>query len=367
MFALIIANVRRRSTRTALTAAGIAVGVAAVVALLALSSGLDRTAGQLVHLGKADLGLFQADASDPTASVLPLSILPKLRSEPYVTEATPLQMVVNAVPRAPSAFIFGIDPKGFVARRMVFTEGDGVHQGEADVGDLLAASLHVRVGGKIRLGSRKFVIAGVFHSGVPFEDQGVITTLADAQVLAGRQADEATTIAVRLAPQVSVATAERKLQTAFPGVSAISDPTEAIRAGANTELISKAVLLIVVLALIIGALAVANTMLAAVLERRRELILLSTIGWSPSQLAGLVLGEAVAVSFIGTLAGLLLGWLASGLLPQALGLQAFISPELTAWGLGRACLIGVTIGVLGAVYPVWRVTRISSAAGLAPA
>ena len=125
-------------------------------------------------------------------------------------------------------------------------------------------------------------------------------------------------------------------------------------------------LLIVALALIIGALAVANTMLAAVLERRRELALLSTIGWSGSQLAALVLGEAVAVSVIGTAAGLLLGVLASGLLPAALGLQSFISPELTAWGLGRATLIGVTIGVLGAVYPIWRVTRTWSAAALAP-
>ena len=65
MLGLIKANVFRRSARTALTAAGIAVGVAAIVALLALSAGLNNTAGQLVHLGRADLGLFQRDAGDP--------------------------------------------------------------------------------------------------------------------------------------------------------------------------------------------------------------------------------------------------------------------------------------------------------------
>ncbi len=75
-------------------------------------------------------------------------------------------------------------------------------------------------------------------------------------------------------------------------------------------------LLIVVLALIIGTLAVANTMLAAVLERRRELALLSTIGWSAGRSsAWLVLGEAVAVSMIGTGCGLALGAIASGALP----------------------------------------------------
>ncbi|HZU60341.1 MAG TPA: ABC transporter permease, partial [Solirubrobacteraceae bacterium] len=177
---------------------------------------------------------------------------------------------------------------------------------------------------------------------------------------------EVTTIAVRLNSTTSVGSARRRFSRAFPGVLAISDPGQAVRAGANTQLISKAVLLIVVLALIIGALAVANTMLAAVLERRRELALLSTIGWSPGQLGGLVLGEAIAVSAIGTAAGLLLGLLAAGLLPGALGLDAFISSDITPWALGRGALIGMVIGILGAAYPIWRVTRMWSAVALAP-
>ncbi len=365
MLALIAANVRRRPARTALTAAGIAVGVAAIVALLALSAGLDRTAGQLVHLGRADLGLFQRDAGDPTSSVLPLSLVPRVRAQPEIADATPMQLVVGAVRRSPSAIVFGLEPRGFVARRLVLGAGSPASSGRVVIGDLLAQQLHANVGEGIRIGNHTFRVAGIYHSGISFEDTGAIATLGDAQMLAGRTPLEATTIAIRLASQVTPAAAERELAAAFPGVSAISDPSEAIRAGANTDLISKAVLLIVVLALIIGALAVANTMLAAVLERRRELAVLSTIGWSGAQLARLVLGEAVAVSVLGTAAGLVLGVLASGLLPSALGLQSFISPEITAWGLGRACLIGVTIGVLGAVYPIWRVTRTWSAGALA--
>ena len=79
MLGLITANIQRRRARTNLTAAGISVGVAAVVALLALSAGLNQTAGQLVHLGRADLGLFQREAADPTTSVLPLSLLRNVR------------------------------------------------------------------------------------------------------------------------------------------------------------------------------------------------------------------------------------------------------------------------------------------------
>ena len=366
MLALIIANVRRRRARTVLTAGGIAVGVAAIVALLALSAGLNQTAGQLVHLGDADLGVFQADAADPTSSVLPLSLLPRIRAQAEVADVTPLQLVISGISASPSSIVFGIDPRGFVAGRLVFTSGHGLSAGRAAVGDLLASQLHLKVGGTIRIGHRTFPVASIYHSGVPYEDLGAITTLGDAQAIAGRTPDEATTFAVKLVPQVTHAQAERELTHTFPGIEAISNPGEAIRAGTNSVLISKAVLLIVVLALIIGALAVANTMLAAVLERKRELALLATIGWSGRQLGELVLGEAIAVSLLGTGAGLVLGLLASGLLPSALGLQSFISPQLTAWGLGRAALIGVTIGVLGAVYPIWRATRVSTAAGLAP-
>lgn len=365
MLGLILANVRRRRARTGLTAAGIAVGVAAVVALLALSAGLNQTAGQLVHLGRADLGLFQRDAGDPTASVLPLSLLPRLRAQREVAAATPIQLAVNAVARAPSAVVFGIEPRGFVASRLVYTAGHAPASGQVVVGDLLAAQLHVRPGDAIRLGRRRFQVVGIYHAGIGLQDQGAITTLRDAQALAGRSPQEATTIAVRFAPQVNPKIGARQLAAAFPSLLAISDPSEAIRAGANSQLISKAVTLIVVLALIIGALAVANTMLAAVLERRRELALLSTIGWSGSQLGALVLGEAIAVSVIGTGFGLLLGVLASGLLPSALGLQSFISPDLTAWSFGRACLIGLAIGVIGAIYPVWRVTHTWSRVALA--
>lgn len=365
MLGLIVANVRRRRDRTAITAAGIALGVAAVVALLSLSSGLNRTAAQLVHLGRADLGLFQADAGDPTSSVLPLSLLHRVGAEPWVEQATPLQLVIGSIRAVPSAIVFGLDPNGFAARQLVFTAGGAPRRGSIVVGDGLAGQLHLHPGSTLRLGRRSFPVVGIYHSGVTYEDLGAIATLGDAQALAGRTGGEVTTIAVRLKPAISVDAAKRDFARSYPGVSAISDPGEAIRAGANTQLIGKAVLFIVVLALIIGGLAVANTMLGAVLERRRELALLSTIGWSAGQLGVLVLGEALAVSAIGTGVGLALGVLASGLLPGALGLSSFISADVTAWNLGRGALIGVIIGVIGAAYPIWRVTRMWSVVALA--
>ena len=365
MISLVLANLRRRRSRTILTAAGVAVGVAAVVALLALSAGLNDSAAQFLHLGKADLGLFQRDAGDPTSSVLPLSLLPRVRAQRVVASATPIQLLVGAVKREPGAVALGLEPGGFAARQLVITAGHGMTGGEALLGDLLAGQLKASPGRAVRIGNRKLRVAGIFHSGLSYEDSGVIVTLPDAQVIAGRTPEEATTFAVKLRPQTPIAVGERQLSRALPGLIPIANPGEAVRAGANTVLITKAVLLVVVLALIIGGLTVANTMLAAVLERRRELALLATIGWSAPQLGTLVLAEALAVSMVGTGFGVLLGLAASKLLPGALGLGGFISPTLTAWGIGRAALIGVAIGTLGAIYPIWRVTRMRSVVALA--
>lgn len=365
MLGLIAANVRRRRARTLLTAGGIAVGVAAVVALLALSDGLNRTAGQLVHLGKADLGIFQRDASDPTSSVLPLSMLPQLRRQRVVADATPVQLVVDAIPRASGAFVFGLVPGGFVDRSLVLTAGAPARPGQVELGDLLAARLHLHPGDAITLAGHRFSVSGIFHAGTAYVDTGVVSTLSDAQSLAGHSHEEVTTFAVRLTPQVPAGQGVRELTSAFPGVIAISRPGQAARAGVNSQLISNAVGLIVVLALIIGVLAVANTMLAAILERRRELALLATIGWSGRQLGELVLGEALAVSLLGTAIGLVLGLAASRLLPGALGLSDFIAPQLSISSLGLASLIGMLIGAIGALYPMWRVLRIRPVLALA--
>jgi putative ABC transport system permease protein len=348
-----------------LTAAGVAVGVAAVVALLALSAGLNDAAAQFVHLGRADLGLFQRDAGDPTSSVLPLALLDRVRAQPEVAQATPIQLLVDVVQGAPGAVVLGLDPSGFAARQLVITAGHGMARGETLVGDVLAGQLHLRPGMTLRIDRRRLPVGGVFHTGLSFEDSGALLPLRDAQALAGRTSSEVTTFAVKLRAQTGEANGERELQRALPGLVAIGDPGEAVRAGASTVLISKAVLLVVVLALIIGGLAVANTMLAALLERRRELALLATIGWSAPQLSGLVLGEALAVSMLGTGAGVLLGLAASDLLPGALGLGGFITPVLTAWGVGRAALIGIAIGTIGAIYPIWRVTRMRAVVALA--
>ncbi len=287
MIGVVIANVLRRRGRTLLTASGIAVGVATIVALLALTSGLERRAGELVHLGRADLGVFQRNAADLTTSVLPLDLVQRLRRRPEVADATPIQLLVESIAGEPSAVVFGARPDGFLTERLVITRGRALGDDRSVLlGDGLARRLTLDPGATLNVAGRDLRVVGVYHAGISFEDQGAVVTLPLAQRLAGRRPDEVSTIAVALRPQVKADVAEAALRRALPSLQVIASPEEAARVGANSVLIANAVPILVALALIVGGLGVANTMVMAVLERSRETALLAAVGWSPRQIGG---------------------------------------------------------------------------------
>jgi putative ABC transport system permease protein len=358
-------GLRHRPGRAILTALGTALGIGTIVALLAVSAGARQTAGNFVHLGIGELGLFQQNASDPTTSVLPTNMISTLRRQPWVSDTTGLQLVVGAVPPAPGAIVFGAAANSFETKRAVFLSGH-VYRGPNQIalGDALSQQLHARVGDVIDIAHRRMTVVGIYHIGISEQDQGALIPLSTAQAISGHPG-EVTTIVVKLAPGTRPAAAERLIARRFPGLLVLTDPDEALRAGANGQLIANMTLVIVVLALLIGGIGVMNTMLMSVIERRTEFALLSAVGWSGPQVASLVLTEGMIVSLLGAAVGVVIGSVGAILLIHALGAQAFVSPDVTGWVIGRALLIGVLIGVLGGLYPAWRAARLSPARVLA--
>ena len=92
-----------------------------------------------------------------------------------------------------------------------------------------------------------------------------------------------------------------------------------------------------------------NTMAIAVRERTPELAVLKAIGFSDRSVLVFVLGESLAISLVGGLAGLFLAVLAVPVLSKALsGMlpRLFLSPTLLAFGLGTALTVGIVSGAL---------------------
>ncbi len=361
MLHLILVDLRRHVARTVLTASGIALGVATIVALLSLSSGIERSASGLIHLGGSELGMFQDGVGELTASTLPQSLVAGVKRRPGVDDAAPIAVATGELAGSGSFLVFGVPRDSFVMSRLVFLEGRPPrNDGEAIVGDGAARDLGLRLGDPLKLKAGTFWISGIYHAGVGFQDQGAALALPVVQRILGRPGD-ATTIAVKLARGADAETVGTELEQAFRGTVAISQPGQVARVDTNSLLIRRAAIVFVALALIIGGIAVMNTMLMAVFERQREYALLLAVGWPRRLVGSLVLREGILLSFGGALIGLALGALAGELIVRAFDASALVTPHVTAWTLVRAVLVAVTMGALGSLYPAWRVTRLRPA------
>jgi putative ABC transport system permease protein len=352
-------NLLRRPARTVLTAAGVALGVGLIVALLSLATGVQRTAEQLIHVGRADFGLFQSDVSDFSRSLLPESLAAKVAAVPGVAQAARLKLWPSETDEQDSFFVFGLDPDEFVWRRLVVVSGRDPQRGELLLGDRATSRLDLGVGDSLELKRRAtYRVSGTYHSGDVFEDSGAVLPLRVVQRLA-RRPREITTVAVTVDPGLGARTVAHRLEQRFPGTVAVYEPSQAIKVDTSSRLIVDTGWIISLLALIVGGIGVTNTMAMAVVERVREIGILRAVGWRAWRIGTLIIGEAVGISLLALGVGLGLGVLAADLFSDHTSTSGLVRPDFTAgvfaWGLAFA--LGVAL--IGAAYPTWRALRLA--------
>jgi len=348
---LIWKNLLRRPARTLFTAAGVGLGVGLIVALLAITNGVHRTAADLMHVGRADFGLYQAEVPDFTRSLLPESLALKVARDPGVAAVSKVKLLVVG-----GTLVFGLDPSEFAYRRFVVVAGK---RGAVMAGDHSGK----RVGETLNLLGRSFAVSGLYHSGDRFEDLGIVLPLHAVEALARRPA-EMTSIGVTVKVGAGVKAVAARLERRYPGVAAITEPGQAIKVDTSSRLIISTGWIVSLLALIVGGIGVTNTMAMAVFERTREIGILRAVGWSGRRVGLMIVSEAVAICLLALAVGCALGILAADLFVGRSGLSGLISPTYTpttfVWGLAFA----LAVAVIGALYPTWRAVRLAPIAAL---
>jgi putative ABC transport system permease protein len=348
-FGLVWRNLLRRPARTALTATGVAIGVALIVTLLSIAAGVHRTADDLIHVGRADFGVFQDGVSDFTRSLLPDGLAARVAGEPGVAATARIKLLVDG-----KLLVFGLDPAEFPSRRLVLVAGS---RGGALLGDSAAGRFGLGVGDELRVRGRRFRIAGVFHSGDRFEDGGVVLPLATVERLSGHPG-EATTVAVAVAPGRRPRDVAAHLERRF-GLAAITEPGQAVKVDTSSRLIVQTGWIVSLLALVVGGIGVTNTMAMSVVERVREIGILRAVGWRGSRIAALILSEALGICALALAVGLGLGVLGAEAFTRQTDAAGLVRPAFTAgvfaWGLAFA----LGVGAVGAAYPAWRAVRLA--------
>lgn len=227
----------------------------------------------------------------------------------------------------------------------------------------------VHAGQRIWLGGQWFYVAGILAEAVlaPEVDTSVLIGFPAAaryldylgveqgEVTAGPP----TTIYVR--PRTSRVDAVQELlaQTANPAAPNevdVSQPSDALTARAAAQSALDSLFLgLGAVALLVGAVGVANIMVISVLERRSEIGLRRALGATKAQIRTQFLAEAILLALIGGAVGVAAGALATAVYASAEGWAVVVPPEAWAGGLASALAIGAIAGLL----PALRAARMS--------
>lgn len=378
------AGLRSRPTRALLSALGIAIGIAAMISVVGISSSSREDFNrQIAELGTNLLtvspgqNLFGEDAHLPEESVAMIDNLDPVESVSATGVLTDARVYRNdRVPEAESGGIAvmaaGLDLLGAVGGQ----PADGTFLNEATqnypavvLGATAAERLGVGSVGpqqRVHLEGRWFSVTGILAPVVltPELDSAALVGWPAATELLGFDGYP-TTVYTRADPSEVTTVRDMLARTTNPAAPHevdVARPSDALAAQHAADATLNALLLSLgSVSLLVGGIGVANTMVVSVLERRGEIGLRRSLGATRSDIRGQFLGEALLLSALGGAGGLFLGIGVTTLYSTIRGWPTVVPPWAMALGLGAT----LAIGALAGLYPATRASGLPPTEALA--
>jgi putative ABC transport system permease protein len=371
-------GLRTRKLRAGLSALGIAIGVAAIVAVLGLSA--SSSAGLLAEIARLGTNLLTVTngqtltgqpAQLPAAAPAMIGRLPgvtAVQDTGTVSSASAYRsplipaVVTNAL--SVQAASLGLPAAvGTTIAQGTYLNAATARQPVAVLGAAAAQRLGIdRIwpGERIWVGGQWFYVAGMLNPAVltPDIDSSVLVGYPAAQKYLGFDGHP-NTIYLRAAnsqvrPVDSLLAAQANPEN--PEQVDVSQPSAALTAQAAAKgAFSTLFLGLGAVAMLVGAVGVANIMVIAVLERRSEIGLRRALGATKGHIRTQFLSEAIALALAGGVTGVALGAAATAIYAHAKGWAIVIPPLAWAGGLAAAIITGAAAGLL----PALRAARLS--------
>ncbi len=381
----------RRKRRVLYTALGVAIGVAAFVAVLTVAqAGEDRVYAEIDKYGPnlmvtpavSDLDLQLGDlrlgtlaigdnyfAEDKLLEVRRIAddAIRKaldVQDEGEIATIAPKLYVDTSVQGTP-AVVVGFDPEQerVIKSWWTLSEGRYVEQpDEAVLGARASASLRVGVGDTILLEDEQVTVVGILGETGSNDDYHVFVPLPTVQRVFAR---EGLVSAADIRALCSACPAEDiagMINGEIPGVRAV-----AVRQIAETEMnlvtkVNRFMLTLAGITLIVGAFGVVNTMISSVHERVRDIGIMKAVGASRHQIVRMFVYEGIGVGVIGGL----LGYAAGTLLSYVIGPLIFddLAVAYDLQYLAPALGLAILVAAVASVYPAFRASQVRVAESL---
>jgi putative ABC transport system permease protein len=374
-------GLRSRPLRAALSALGIAIGTAAIVAVLGLSA--SSQAGLIAEINRLGTNLLTVEAGQSLTggpAQLPREAPARITLLDNVQQVAHTALIKNTyvyrssiVPRTETG---GLQVRATSLNLLPvlgtgLARGDWLNQGTARLpvavlGAIAAQQLgidRVYPGQRIWLGGQWFDIAGILNPSplTPDIDVSALIGYPAAQTHLGylsivdgaQKTGPPSSIYVRAATGHEAAVQSLLANTADPEApyeAAVSQPSDVLTARAAAAGAFNSLFLgLGVVALIVGAVGVANIMIISVLERRSEIGLRRALGATKSQIRTQFLAESILLAVIGGIVGVLAGATATAVYASTKNWAVIIPAKAWTGGIASAILIGAIAGLLPAI------------------
>jgi len=358
---LVFKNLFRQRVRTLLTVLGIAVGVAIVVALGAITEGLKGSSGEFIRAGGADFMVAQHGASDLSFSAVSENDWRAIAARPDVDRATGFLLEVADIGSNPFFLLFGYEPEALpdepielVAGRLLSPDASR----EALLGSDGAQALGVDLGAMVELDGARFEVVGIYRAGEHWRDSGAIVPLETAQEIASKT-DVVTAVHVTVADGADPHEVALAIEQEHPQLAVLEEASDYGEVDQGFKILDAASLAISLLAVGIGAIGVMNTMIMSVFERTREIGILRAVGWRGSRILRMIFLESLSLCLIAAVTGIVFGLLASRAVLLIPAISSFLVPAYSLEVFVRAVAVGIVVALVGALYPAIRAVHLS--------
>jgi putative ABC transport system permease protein len=364
-------GLRTRRLRASLSALGIAIGVAAIVAVLGLSS--SSQAGLLAEIDKLGTNLLTVTNGQTLfgdTAELPLAapgMISRIGPVTDVEETGATNATVYRTPLIPTVITnaLSVDAASLGLPKTVGTKvvaGSYLNAATArePVAVLGAAAAQrlgidrIYPGERIWLGGMWFYLGGILEPAAlaPEIDDAVLVGFPAAKRYLGFDGHP-TTVYVRSVTSQVAAVQSVLASTANPEAPNevnVSQPSSALTARADAQgALNSLFLGLGAVSLLVGAVGVANIMLIGVLERRSEIGLRRSLGATKAQIRMQFLSEAILLALIGGAVGVCAGAIATAVYASTKHWTIVVPTTAWAGGLAAAFLIGALAGLLPAI------------------
>ncbi len=355
-------NLWAKKVRSVAMALAVALAVMTVVTLAVTSNGLEQSAAAVITVGKADFTVAQKSASDIVSSTIDEQELSRIQHTPGVASAVGVLVEIEKINADNPAFIeIGINPgdlAAFGVRLVAGTSYGATAEHQVMLGWRAAANLGLGVGSTFKANGTTNRVTGLYSTGNSFGDAGAMFPLPALQGY-NRVAGIVTLAFVKDLPGVSATTVSNRIDYSMPELTTITTASQFGRADRTLVYLQAAVNGSTVLAILIGAVIICNTLLLTLFERTREFGLLRAVGWTRRRTVSLLTGESLFLAVLGAAIGVGLSFIVAALLTQLPVLVGLLHPSFTAGAFARALVIALVMTLIGSLYPIIRAARLS--------